>query len=40
MTRTFTENDWSNIDTGNVNDYIKSKTLAEKVAWDFAHKEG
>ncbi|CAG9535723.1 unnamed protein product [Cercopithifilaria johnstoni] len=40
MMRTFTENDWSNIDTGNVNDYVKSKTLAEKAAWDFVHKEG
>uniref|UniRef100_A0A0R3RKQ2 Epimerase domain-containing protein n=1 Tax=Elaeophora elaphi TaxID=1147741 RepID=A0A0R3RKQ2_9BILA len=39
MTRTFTENDWSNIDTGNVNSYVKSKTLAEKAAWDFIHKE-
>ncbi|KAK6113343.1 NAD dependent epimerase/dehydratase family protein [Brugia pahangi] len=39
MTRTFNENDWSNIDSTNVNNYVKSKTLAEKAAWDFVHKE-
>ncbi|KAM3727612.1 Cinnamoyl-CoA reductase [Dirofilaria immitis] len=39
MTRTFNENDWSNIDSKNVNNYIKSKTLAEKAAWDFVHNE-
>lgn len=39
MTRIFTENDWSNTDTGNVNNYVKSKTFAEKAAWDFVHNE-
>ncbi|VDP12082.1 unnamed protein product [Onchocerca flexuosa] len=39
MTRTFDENDWSNIDSTNINNYIKSKTLAEKAAWDFVDKE-
>lgn len=40
MNRMFSENDWSKIDSKNVNNYIKSKTLAEKAAWDFVHKEG
>lgn len=32
--RTFTENDWSNVEN-NIGAYSKSKTLAERVAWDF-----
>lgn len=40
MTRKFTEKDWSNVETSNVNSYVKSKTLAEKAAWDFIRKEG
>jgi len=36
----FTENNWTNPDGKNVGAYIKSKTLAEKAAWDFIHREG
>ncbi|MET0465994.1 MAG: aldehyde reductase [Chitinophagaceae bacterium] len=35
----FTENDWTNIHA-DVRAYIKSKTIAEKAAWDFIDKEG
>jgi nucleoside-diphosphate-sugar epimerase len=35
----FTEKDWSNLD-GDVAAYPKSKTLAERAAWDFIAREG
>lgn len=34
--RTFTEQDWSNLDA-NIGAYSKSKTLAERAGWDFIH---
>ncbi len=34
----FTEEDWTDL-TGNVNAYQRSKTLAERAAWEFAEKE-
>ena len=34
---TFTENDWSNLDAPYIDAYQRSKTLAEKAAWDFAN---
>ena len=37
--RTFTENDWTNIDGPGVDAYAKSKTLAERAAWNFMAKE-
>lgn len=37
--RPFDENDWSDL-TGNVAPYQKSKTLAERAAWDFIAREG
>lgn len=33
--RTFTEADWSNVDDKRIGAYEKSKTLAERAAWDF-----
>jgi len=33
--RTFTEDDWSDLDGQDVQAYQKSKTLAERAAWDF-----
>jgi dihydroflavonol-4-reductase len=36
----FTEADWTNVDGGDVQPYIKSKTLAERAAWDFIAAEG
>jgi nucleoside-diphosphate-sugar epimerase len=36
----FTEKDWTNPDGEGVVPYVKSKTLAEKAAWDFIAKEG
>uniref|UniRef100_A0A914E0B0 NAD-dependent epimerase/dehydratase domain-containing protein n=1 Tax=Acrobeloides nanus TaxID=290746 RepID=A0A914E0B0_9BILA len=30
-----TEKDWSNVNGKHMNNYLKSKTLAEKAAWDF-----
>ena len=32
---TFSEKDWSNLDGPNLNPYSKSKTLAERAAWEF-----
>ena len=31
----FDENDWTFIDSASIDLYVKSKTLAEKAAWDF-----
>ncbi|TWB17317.1 dihydroflavonol-4-reductase [Nitrospirillum amazonense] len=39
MTRPFNETDWSDL-TGAVWPYQKSKTLAERAAWDFIAREG
>jgi nucleoside-diphosphate-sugar epimerase len=38
--RPFTEEDWSNPDGDGVTAYSKSKTLAERAAWDFIAREG
>ncbi len=35
----FTEEDWTDL-SGNVDAYQRSKTLAERAAWEFAEKEG
>ncbi|MFG1709816.1 NAD-dependent epimerase/dehydratase family protein [Nonomuraea sp. M3C6] len=37
--RPFTEDDWTDVD-GGVAPYIKSKTLAERAAWDFMTRQG
>jgi nucleoside-diphosphate-sugar epimerase len=34
--KTFTEADWSNVDDPRIGPYEKSKTIAERAAWDFA----
>jgi nucleoside-diphosphate-sugar epimerase len=36
----FNENDWTNVSGDDVTPYVKSKTLAERAAWDFVAKEG
>ena len=36
----FDETSWTNLDGGYVTPYVKSKTLAERAAWDFIAKEG
>ncbi|WP_343617244.1 aldehyde reductase [Novosphingobium sp.] len=38
-TRPFDETDWSDL-SGNIAPYQKSKTLAERAAWDFIEREG
>jgi nucleoside-diphosphate-sugar epimerase len=39
--RPFTEEDWTELDSGrHVSSYAKSKTLAERAAWDFIATEG
>jgi nucleoside-diphosphate-sugar epimerase len=38
--KVFTEKDWSIPDGTNMTTYAKSKTLAERAAWDFIEKEG
>jgi dihydroflavonol-4-reductase len=38
--RPFTEDDWTDVDAPGVNPYLKSKTLAERAAWEFAAREG
>jgi nucleoside-diphosphate-sugar epimerase len=37
---TFTEEDWTNLNDPTVQPYPKSKTLAERAAWDFIAREG
>ena len=34
------ETDWTNLDGADVQPYVKSKTLAERAAWDFIAREG
>jgi dihydroflavonol-4-reductase len=39
--RAFTEEDWTELDSGRpVSPYVRSKTLAERAAWDFIDREG
>ncbi|MGO9434460.1 MAG: SDR family oxidoreductase [Terracidiphilus sp.] len=38
--RPFDETNWTNVDSGGVMPYTKSKTLAERAAWDLIAKEG
>ncbi|MFD7881891.1 SDR family oxidoreductase [Streptomyces bauhiniae] len=38
--RAFTEDDWSETSGPGVTAYIKSKTLAERAAWDFVKRDG
>lgn len=40
QTRPFDETDWTNPDDEGLTAYVKSKTLAERAAWDFISKEG
>lgn len=40
MDRPFNETDWTDLDGGDVGAYVKSKTIAERAAWDFISKEG
>jgi nucleoside-diphosphate-sugar epimerase len=39
-TKPFDETDWTNADGDDVRPYVKSKTLAERAAWDFIAREG
>jgi dihydroflavonol-4-reductase len=39
-TATFTEEDWTNLNDPSVQPYQKSKTIAEREAWDFIAREG
>ncbi len=38
--RPFTEDDWSDPDSADIGSYEKSKTLAERAAWDFHERTG
>ena len=38
--RTFTEKDWTDVGGEHVSAYAKSKTLAERAAWDFIASDG
>jgi dihydroflavonol-4-reductase len=38
--RPFSETDWTDLNYSNVSAYVKSKTLAERAAWDFVAREG
>jgi nucleoside-diphosphate-sugar epimerase len=40
MGRPFTERDWTNPNGADIGAYVKSKTLAERAAWDFVAREG
>jgi dihydroflavonol-4-reductase len=39
-TAPYTEKDWTDISSGDVAAYPKSKTIAERAAWDFIAREG
>ncbi len=39
-TSAFTEKDWTNLNDPTVQPYAKSKTIAERAAWDFIAREG
>ena len=39
-TAAFTEADWTNLEDPSVQPYQKSKTIAERAAWDFIAREG
>ncbi|HEX6448884.1 MAG TPA: aldehyde reductase [Trebonia sp.] len=39
-TRVFTERDWTREESLSVPPYVRSKTIAERAAWDFAEREG
>lgn len=39
-TTAFTEDDWTNLEDPSVQPYQKSKTIAERAAWDFIAREG
>ncbi len=36
----FNESDWTNLDAQDLTAYVKSKTIAERAAWNFIAKEG
>jgi nucleoside-diphosphate-sugar epimerase len=36
----FDETDWADLESGDVGPYVKSKTLAERAAWEFIAEEG
>ena len=36
----YSEENWTDLSGGNVSAYVKSKTLAERAAWDFMAREG
>ncbi|BDZ55294.1 SDR family oxidoreductase [Agromyces marinus] len=38
--RPYTESDWTDPDGRGVSAYVRSKTLAERAAWDFVEREG
>ena len=38
-TGTITPEDWTDVNSKNINTYFKSKTLAEQAAWDFINKQ-
>jgi nucleoside-diphosphate-sugar epimerase len=40
QTAPFDETSWTNCDAADVRPYVKSKTLAERAAWDFIAREG
>jgi dihydroflavonol-4-reductase len=40
QTTPFDEKSWTNLQGRDVSTYVKSKTLAERAAWDFIEKEG
>jgi dihydroflavonol-4-reductase len=40
LARTFTEDDWTDLDGEPIGAYVRSKPLAERAAWDFAARAG
>ena len=38
--RPYTEDDWTDLSSPHLTAYVKSKTIAERAAWDFVEREG
>lgn len=40
MTQVFDEKTWTNVESPLATNYAKSKTLAERAAWDYVKNDG
>ena len=40
MKKVFNEKEWTDVESKTTSNYSKSKTLAEKAAWDYVNNSG